>query len=99
MSELEASWYAIRTKPHKDQLARLNYEQQGLSVYQPMLRTVVRHARRKKEVLRPFFPGYLFLWLAPEERNWVAIGSTRGAIGAVCLGDQNVPVPIANLIG
>lgn len=94
MSDLDViSWFAIRTKPHKEQLAKLNYEQQGLKVYLPVMRTVVRHARSENNVLRPFFPGYLFLRLAREERNWVAIASTRGAIGAVCFGDQYVPIP------
>jgi len=93
MNELKAAWYAIRSKPRMEELARINYERQGLKVYLPMIRAVVRHARSKKEVLRPFFPGYLFLWLAPEERNWVTIASTRGAIGAVCFGDQYIPMP------
>lgn len=86
-------WFAIRTKPNRELNARLQYERQGFVVYLPLIRKVVRHARRKEEVLRPFFPGYLFLHLAPAERNWVTIASTRDAIGPVCFGDQYVPVP------
>ncbi|MDH5523681.1 MAG: transcriptional activator RfaH [Desulfobulbaceae bacterium] len=93
MSDSKAAWYAIRSKPRMEEIARLNYERQGLKVYLPMIRKVVRHARSKKEVLRPFFSGYLFLLLAPEEQNWVTIASTRGAIGAVCFGDQYIPMP------
>ena len=93
MSDSKAAWYAIRSKPRMEEIARLNYERQGLKVYLPMIRTVVSHARSKKEVLRLFFPGYLFLWLVPEERNWVTIASTRGAIGAICFGDQYIPMP------
>ena len=86
-------WFAIRTKPNKELGARLQFEQQGFVVYLPLIRKLVRHARRKEEVFRPFFPGYLFLHLAVEERNWVAIASTRDAIGPVHFGDQYVPVP------
>lgn len=86
-------WFAIRTKPNRELNARLQYERQGFVVYLPMIRKIVRHARRKEEVLRPFFPGYLFLHLAPEERNWVTIASTRDALGPVRFGDQYVPVP------
>ena len=88
-----SAWYAIRTKPHKEQIARLNYENQGLTVFLPLMRLIRRHARRSEEVLRPVFPGYLFLLLAPVQRNWTAIAATRGVIGPVCFGAAHVPVP------
>lgn len=88
-----SQWFAIRTKPHQEQLAQLNYQQQGFEVYLPLFRAIVRHARRTKEVLKPFFPGYLFLCLDPGECNWIAIASTRGVVGPVHFGDQYVPVP------
>ena len=86
-------WFAIRTKPQQEQVAKLHYQRQGYVVYLPMMLTIVRHARRVDEKLKPFFPGYLFLHLAPPERNWVAISSTRGALGPICFGDQYMPVP------
>ncbi len=89
----KALWYAIRTKPNKEQVACLNCEQQGLTVYLPMIRKTVRHARQKKDVLRPFFPGYLFLRLTPEELNWPTIRSTRGVLEPVHFGGTYVPVP------
>ena len=91
--ETQREWFAIRTKPQQEQVAKLHYERQGYVVYLPMMRTIVRHARRTEEKCRPFFPGYLFLHLAPLERNWVAISSTRGALGPICFGDQYVPMP------
>jgi len=45
--------------------------------------------------LRPFFPGYLFLYLAPEERRRTAIRGTSNAIGAVHLGVYCLSVPDA----
>ena len=93
MNDLIREWFAIRTKPNREQHARLEYERQGYVVYLPLIRKTVRHARRREEVLRPFFPGYLFLHLAPTERHWVTIGSTRSVIGPVRFGDQYVPIP------
>lgn len=87
------AWFAIRTKPQQEQVAKLHYQRQGYVVYLPLMRTIVRHARRTEEKLKPFFPGYLFLSLAPAERNWVEISSTRGALGPICFGDRYVPVP------
>jgi len=90
---LDREWFAICTKPRQENVARTHYERQGYEVYLPMKRVVVRHARKREEKLKPFFPGYLFLLLAPQERNWVTISSTRGALGPVCFGERYVPVP------
>lgn len=92
-NEDERLWYAIRTKARQEETARLNYHRQGYHVYLPQLRTTVRHARRTTEKLAAFFPGYLFLHLAPAERNWTAIASTRGSQGALRFGDTYVPIP------
>ena len=94
MGELsQGDWFAIRTQPCKEPIARLHYENQGYKAWFPRIRKTVRHARRIKKVLKPLFPGYIFLNLSPEERNWVSISSTIGAIGAVRFGDYYPPVP------
>lgn len=71
----------------------MHFERQGFRHYLPMVQGIRRHARRTDMVLRPFFPGYLFLHLAPAERHWSTINSTIGAAGAVRLGDYFPPVP------
>ena len=89
----DRQWFLVRTKPRQEKLARLNYERQGFSVYLPQIRTVRRHARRTEEVRRPFFPGYLFLHLVPEERRWPTIAATIGVLAPVRFGDYYPPVP------
>jgi len=86
-------WFVIRTKTNREMNACMQYERQGHEVYLPLIRRMVRHARRNREVLRPFFPGYLFLHLDPEEADWVSIVSTYDAIGAIRFGGQYVPAP------
>lgn len=90
---MNREWFAIQTKPRQEQVAKINYERQGYMVYLPVIRKLHRHARRTKQVLKPFFPGYLFLNLAPKERNWVTIASTRGSIGPVHFGERYIPAP------
>lgn len=85
-------WYVVRTKSNREMNARLQYERQQYEVYLPLIKKVVRHARSKKEVLRPFFPGYLFLHLDPETCDWVSICSTIDVIGPVRFGDRYAPV-------
>jgi transcriptional antiterminator RfaH len=86
-------WYVVRTKGKQENIAKFNYERQGYRVYLPQLRVTVRHARRITERLTAFFPGYLFLHLAPVERNWATIASTRGASDVLCFGNTYVPIP------
>ena len=92
-NEEKRQWYAIRTKAKQEETARLHYQRQGYQVYLPQIRATVRHARRTTEKLVAFFPGYLFLYLAPAEQNWTAIASTRGSQGALCFGDTYLPIP------
>ncbi len=87
------AWFAIRTKPNQEQLAFRHYQNQNMSGYLPLVQVARRHARRVDQVLRPVFPGYLFLHLPPRMRNWVAIGATRGALGPVSFGGAIPPVP------
>lgn len=93
MNDRKKKWFAIRTKPRQEEIAKMNYIRQGFAVYSPKVQTTRRHARKLEKVLRPLFPGYIFLHLRAEERDWMAIGSTIGAIGPVRFNDYCPPVP------
>jgi len=86
-------WFAVRCRPGKEDAARREFEHQGMETYLPLELKMIRHARKMEKKLRPFFPGYLFLHLAPEECRWTAIRSTRGAVGAVHFGAHYPSVP------
>ena len=92
-SDKEGQWFVVRTKPCREFVAQTHYQRQGLQTYLPRIRKTRKHARKVEQVVRPFFPGYLFLYLHPEEQDWTAIGSTRGAIGPVRFGEIIPPVP------
>ena len=90
---MNREWFAIRTQPRKEQVARKHYEQQDFIVYLPLILTIRRHARRIDKVPRPLFPGYVFLHLSIEDRRWNTIRSTIGATGPVRFGEYYPPVP------
>ncbi len=90
-----SQWFVVRTKSSQEHVAQLHYERQGFTVYYPVVRKTIRHARQKKSVLRPLFPNYIFLKLQESQQDWTAIASTRGSIGAVAFSGQYVPVPDA----
>ena len=98
MSELplntdSGTWVAVSTHPHKERTAIGNLDQQGFRTYCPMIRKRTRHARRLREVLRPLFPGYVFVCLHPERDQWRPILSTIGVRTLVRFGDSLGVVP------
>jgi len=77
------NWYVVQTKPNSEMLALTHLSRQGFSVWLPKCSRIIRHARQTKEVLRPFFPGYLFVQFDPKRARWRAINSTVGVIRLV----------------
>jgi transcriptional antiterminator RfaH len=93
MQETKKKWFAVRTKSRQEETATMHYMRQGFTVYSPRVQSIRRHARKTEKVMRPLFPGYIFLHLGVEEQDWTAIGSTIGAIGPVRFNDYCPPVP------
>ena len=87
------SWFAVQTIPRAEDKACDHLRQQNYETYLPRLRKRRRHARRVDVVLRPLFPGYLFVRFDPKRDPWRAINSTVGVIRLVGFGDVLVPVP------
>ena len=53
-----------------------------------MLSKRVSHARTRRDVLRPLFPGYVFIRVDPKTQSWRPILSTTGIRFLVRFGDQ-----------
>ncbi|MBY0558653.1 transcription termination/antitermination NusG family protein [Hyphomicrobium sp.] len=79
-----AIWIAVSTHPNRERTAAFNLRNQGYDVYVPVIRKQIRHARRVSDVLRPLFPGYLFVCLASTQSRWRPILSTVGVRSVVC---------------
>jgi transcriptional antiterminator RfaH len=84
-----APWAVINTHPHREKLALENLERQEFTVYCPLLRRRLSHARRVTSVLRPLFPGYLFVSTGINFGRWRPILSTYGVRSIVSNG-QNI---------
>ena len=53
-------------------------QRQDFHAYCPLIRRRLSHARRVTEVLRPFFPSYLFVKIIPTAQRWQPLMSTIG---------------------
>ena len=71
-------WAVVNTHPHREQIALQNLQRQKFHAYCPMLRRRRSHARRVTSVLRPLFPGYLFVSTGTNFGRWRPILSTYG---------------------
>jgi len=92
---VQRSWFAIRTKPRQEIVARDQLKNQGFDVYLPLVNTRITHARKVSWQPRPFFSGYLFMHLSKEQQQWTTIRSTIGVLAPVSFGDFYPPVPDA----
>src|SRR5215831_15279293 len=84
-----APWAVINTHPHREKVALENLQRQEFTAYCPMLRRRRSHARRVTSVLRPLFPGYLFVSTGINFGRWRPILSTYGVRSIVSNG-QNI---------
>lgn len=86
-------WYVVQTQSRAEERARHHLANQGFAPYLPRYRRIRSHAGRRESVLRPLFPGYLFVRMDPATCRWRSINGTRG----VChvLTDGDLPQPIA----
>jgi transcriptional antiterminator RfaH len=88
------SWYLIQTKPRQENLARINLERQGYTIYLPVI--PIRRRRRGKlyTELGPMFPLYLFINLSDGVDDWGPLRSTIGVTKLVTFG--NIPARVPN---
>ena len=86
-------WFVVRTQSRAEEKAAHHLSNQGFVPYLPRYRRRVRHARRDAIVLRPLFPGYLFVHLDPTQCRWRSINGTIGVREILCNGDDPLSVP------
>jgi len=84
-------WYAIRSKPRKEEVVWLQISSQGFESYYPRIRVNPVNPRSKK--LKPYFPGYLFVWADLEEVGLSIFQWMPHSIGLVSFGGEPSVVP------
>jgi|ERR1700737_4927359 len=84
----EGAWAVVTTQPHREPVALENLARQGFPAYCPSVRRRITHARRTRDVLRPLFPGYLFVHVNSDQLQYRPILSTRGVRTLVRFGQR-----------
>jgi transcriptional antiterminator RfaH len=86
------AWLVVATHPHKEIQAIEHLGRQDYVSYCPMLRKRIRHARKVSDVLRPMFPGYVFV-RHDDGRSVRPIASTVGVRAFVRSGSGPAHLP------
>ena len=94
------AWFVVRVKPQMEERALWHLLNQNFEAYLPRYRKRIRHARKTKTVLRPLFPGYLFVNMDTARQRWRSVNGTVGVIALVQFGDMpaSVPADLVNAI-
>lgn len=62
-------WYAIFTKPRAEKKVIERMEEEGIEAFLPLIKTVRQWSDRKKTVILPLIPSYVFVSLPEKELN------------------------------
>lgn len=85
------SWYAMRSKPNKEDFLAGQLQAYGVEVYYPVLRVNPVNPRARK--FRPYFPNYLFVRVDLEAVNVSDLRWMPGASGLVSFDGKPASVP------
>lgn len=90
-------WYVVRTRAGRQQKATLEFVENGISVYCPMMRRETRHFQTKKWIMReyPLFTGYVFAYLRISDFG--ALREMRN-VTSVLADAGGTPIPVAGNI-
>ena len=85
-------WHAVMTKPRKEGLANDLLQYQGYETLYLHYPDTVKHARRTRKVLKPYFPRYVFAGMS-NGLTVHGINRTIGVSTVVYLGDDPLEIP------
>lgn len=92
---MTAHWYALRSKPRKEEALWQQVSARGFQVFFPRLRVFPVNPRAKK--VKPYFPGYMFVYVDLDEVGLSTFQWMPYAVGLVSFDNEPAIVP-ENLI-
>lgn len=88
-------WYALRSKPRKEDAIWRQLRSDGFEVFYPRLKVNPVNPRSRK--IKPYFPGYMFVLVDLEETGVSRFQWMPHTLGLVSFGGEPAHVP-ENLI-
>jgi transcription antitermination factor NusG len=88
------SWYAVWTRSHCEEQVTDELIARGFDTFLPTAQAWVQHRGRRRRLVRPLFPGYLFVHHAMDPASHADLLRARGVVRL--LGQGHQPIPIAD---
>jgi len=88
---MAAYWYALQSKPNKEDALFTQLENQGFEVFYPRIRVTPVNPRSKK--IKAYFPGYMFVRTDLQEVGLSTFQWMPFARGMVVFDQEPAPVP------
>jgi transcriptional antiterminator RfaH len=86
-------WYAMQSKPNKEEALYEQLQSQGIDVFYPRIRVTPVNPRAKK--IKPYFPGYMFVHTDLEKIGISTLQWMPFARGMVIFDQEPATVPEA----
>jgi transcription antitermination factor NusG len=84
-------WYALRSKPQKEEIVWRQVRERGFEVFYPRMRVNPVNPRSRK--FRPYFPGYMFVKADIDSIGMSTFQWLPHTTGLVSFGGEAAPVP------
>ncbi len=94
---MSREWYAVYTVVRHEKVVNEALAKKGVETFLPLRSILSRWKDRKKKILLPLFPGYLFVNIPIEYRFDVL--NTRGVVRILGVNGTPVPVPVEQIDG
>lgn len=90
-TRLDDNWLVVKLKPNKINIAQKNLRRQNFLFYHPQFLSTIKRKSKFKNVLKPLFPNYMFIFLDDNNQHNYKINNTIGVSHIVRFGNA-VPV-------
>ncbi len=81
----ELLWYALSVRSRHEFVTRDELMRKGIETFLPSFTKMRQWRDRRKQVVFPVFPGYLFVHVAPQPEDFLQVIKTRGTVGIISL--------------
>ncbi|MEO1986834.1 MAG: transcriptional activator RfaH [Martelella sp.] len=88
------SWFLAQLKPNCSNMAEKNLQRQGFETFLPLEEETRQCNGKFVTVMRPLFPGYIFVAFDVARGLWRTVNSTYGITRLVSFGKEPAAVPI-----
>ena len=91
MDQKSVKWYAVHTRSRFEQKVYDGILGKSIEVFLPRIQIMSRRKDRRKKILVPLLPGYVFVYTALDPEEYLNILKTAGVVRLV--GFEGKPVP------